>query len=147
MNEIRHFYVLYQLNNTNFTNNSAVLKGGGIYYNMVRPDFNNCIFSNNTASYGPDIASYAVKIVEKETNKNTVYLNNIASGIEYEKDINLKLIDYDGQIINQESKNMIRILNKNGSEVEGIFPVRFINGEAKLDSLRFHKINDRNMFL
>ena len=50
------------IDNVEFINNSASESGGGVYYNLNRPTLNNLMFTNNSADYGPDIASYAVKV-------------------------------------------------------------------------------------
>ena len=71
--------------------------GGGIYYNLNRPSLEGCSFNNNSALYGPDIASYAVKIVKSGTQENKITLNDVASGLQYKNTLSFDLIDYDEQ--------------------------------------------------
>ena len=41
-------------------NNVAMANGGAIYFDAFKPDIINCLFLNNSAIYGNDIASYPV---------------------------------------------------------------------------------------
>ena len=51
----------YTISNSVFKNNSAAVDGGAIKYTFYSPDTSlNNSFVNNTASYGPAIASYPV---------------------------------------------------------------------------------------
>lgn len=76
---------------------------------MNRPQFSNNQYSNNSALYGVNIGSYAVRIVSKDTGNNLVSLNNIGSGIEYTGGITLSLVDYDDQEMVLENESTIKI--------------------------------------
>mmetsp|Transcript_16109 Transcript_16109/g.13632 ORF Transcript_16109/g.13632 Transcript_16109/m.13632 type:complete len:96 (-) Transcript_16109:6-293(-) len=46
-----------------FDSNRAQIQGGAIQWDDTRVTNESCIFTNNYAVYGPDIASYAVHFV------------------------------------------------------------------------------------
>ena len=93
-----------------FENNIAFEKGGAIHYTYRRPLLMNVSYSNNTAEYGPNISSYAVKITFAETGNDKMHLSNIGSGIVYEKTLNFSLRDYDNQVMVLNNVNQILIL-------------------------------------
>ena len=88
-----------QYSNTSFNNNKAELQGGVIYYNFKRPKLTSCIFYGNSAPYGPIIASYPIKIVEKSSLKTSIIYDNMPSGIKMDSPLVFALQDYDGQTI------------------------------------------------
>ena len=102
----------FNIEDNTFTNNSATNSGGAIRYNLFRPSFSNNIFTNNSAAYGPNIGSYAIKIRQKDNDGNTIKLENVGSGLEYEGVISLEIVDHDGQIINLDSISQIEIKGK-----------------------------------
>ena len=58
----------YNITNSTFKNNSAYRDGGVIKFTYFKPNITvNNTFINNTASYGPIMASYPVKIVMNDT--------------------------------------------------------------------------------
>lgn len=129
-------------------NNTAVKMGAGIYYDLVRPLMDNIININNSAAYGADIASYGVKIVQRETSKNQVYLNGVPSDLDYEEDLHFDLVDYDGQVMNLENTRSVKILIADPTlSIRGTDFGRLTNGQATLDDLIFvgevGKINAR----
>ena len=81
-----------------FTHNIAQENGGGIKYDVYRPTLMNNTFDNNTAVYGPNIASYPIKIKEKDTSSEQIVVNNIGSGVTNNISVNFALYDHDGQI-------------------------------------------------
>ena len=99
-----------------FESNTATREGGGIYYNYKRPVMSNNTFINNQASYGPNIASYPVKIVFNDSATDNMSITDIGSGIKYENTIILALVDYDNQVIKSNSKDLININSANFSE-------------------------------
>ena len=99
----------FNIEDNTFTNNSATNSGGAIRYNLFRPSFINNTFINNSAAYGPDIGSYAIKIKQKNNNGNTIQLENVGSGLEYEGVISLEIVDHDGQVMNLDSTSQIEI--------------------------------------
>lgn len=118
--------------------NSATEMGGGIYYNLKRPTIQNITYSGNSAQYGPDIASYAVKIVKDDTQDNKIYLSNVASGLLYDQPLMFSLVDYDGQVMNLENAMSIKILIDDPDiSIRGTDSSHLINGKAELDNLIF----------
>ena len=69
--------------------------GGAIYYPEVRPQLTNCTYTNNTAPYGPNIASYPVKVTINGTVSNKIHLVNIPSGQAYPYPTTFSLVDFD----------------------------------------------------
>ena len=102
------------INNTIFNSNSATEKGGAIYYDYARPYFGSLVvFNNNSAMYGPNIASYAVKITYAEDSIKQLKITNLGSGIVLESNLNLALRDYDDQIMILDNINQILLSSKN----------------------------------
>lgn len=52
----------YNITSTNFTGNKAKKEGGGIKFTDIIPNIDSTLFDNNYADYGPDIASYPIRI-------------------------------------------------------------------------------------
>jgi len=104
---------------TEFKENTAVKKGGALFYDYRRPEFGHSIlFSNNSAQYGPDIASYAVKITFSELSSQQMKLENVGSGIAYEEDLKFVVRDYDNQIMVLDNENQIIINSQNDTLVQ-----------------------------
>jgi hypothetical protein len=97
------------LSDSSFTNNVASQSGGAIQYDVYRPSMQNNTFTNNTAIYGPNIASYAIKIIEESTGVDQIKLENIGSGIEETVSLTLGLYDHDDQIMILDSSSPIEI--------------------------------------
>ena len=114
------------LKNVTFELNSALLEGGALKYTYKHPEFQDVVFAKNSALYGPNYASYAIRIVFKifnpkngylfcfftvnlfkaseiyfdsSSDKSLFFFNNAASGQELDKSIRLVLIDEDNQEI------------------------------------------------
>ncbi|CAI2377869.1 unnamed protein product [Moneuplotes crassus] len=121
-----------------FVNNTAAEVGAGIYYNMHRPLMKNIKNTGNVAKYGPNIASYPVRIVQRGTNTNKVLLDNVASGLQYEEKLEFDLVDFDGQIMNLESSNTIKILIEDSRiSIKGTDFGKLVNGQTELTNLIF----------
>lgn len=126
------------LSNNTFRDNIAAVKGGGVYYNLHRPEFNSNQFANNSAPYGPNIASYSLKIVKAGTANNKVTLDNIASGIEYNNTLEFELVDNDGQVMILENENTVKITSATqGASITGSDVVKIKNGIASFTGLTF----------
>ena len=126
------------LKNITFNNNTASSMGGGIYYNLNRPSLTDCGFMNNSALHGPDIASYAVKIVKSGTQENKITLNDVASSLLYQNTLSFDLIDFDRQIMNLENSHTVKIFPKlPTSSVKGTDFSKFQEGIVKFDNLIF----------
>ena len=106
------------IENTLFDSNTAVLQGGAIYYNYKRPQFNKNDFTNNQAVYGPDIASYAVKLRFRDINSDQMNITDIASGVQYANNIIFELVDYDNQIMMLNNINQVEISVANKSQLQ-----------------------------
>ena len=68
------------ISDSTFSSNIAEISGGGIQYNLYRPSFSNLKFINNSALYGQDIGSYAVKLEIENSTQNIIHVNNATSG-------------------------------------------------------------------
>ena len=92
-----------------FRRNNGTKEGGAIYYDYNRPVISNNTFINNQASYGSNIASYPVKIVMRDSNTDHMSLESVGSGIKYENDLTLALLDYDNQEMVSNDQDLINI--------------------------------------
>ena len=122
-----------------FENNTATLYGGAIYYDYNRPFFSNNTFINNQASYGSDVGSYPVKIVLRGGSTDQISIINVGSGIRYENDLTLALVDYDDQEMVSNNQDLIKInpLNSSGSFILGTNFGQLTNGVTTFDNLIF----------
>lgn len=110
--------------------------GGGIYYNMNRPTMSSNSYTNNSANYGPNIASYAVRIVEKGSTDNKIYINETGSGLQYENTIELELVDYDNQVMVLENSEVAKISPTSANaEITSTDFAKFTKGGTIFDSL------------
>ena len=125
-----------------FENNTGTQEGGAIYYNYNRPVLNNNTFTNNQALYGPNIASYPVKIVMRNDDIDYMSLTNVGSGIKYKNEIKLTLLDYDNQEMVLNSQDIINInpLNSSQSSIQGTNYGQLENGVTIFDDLTFISI-------
>jgi hypothetical protein len=121
-----------------FENNAASDKGGAIYYNSYRPEMQQNTFSYNSALYGNNIGSYAVKIVEYSTTNNKLSIDNVPSGLTYNQKLKFALVDYDDQIMNLENSNVAKISSSiAGVSISGIDYAKFTNGIAEFSDILF----------
>jgi hypothetical protein len=122
--------------NSQFINNQAIDKGGALYYGFKRPNFEKIEFSNNTALYGNNYASYAVKIRLNESDTDYMEIDSIGPGIPYYKNISFALLDYDNQTIVTNSENDITITSSSSaSAIAGVNSVLLQNGVATFSGL------------
>lgn len=132
-----------------FQNNIADTMGGAIYYNYKRPvlsqnesdmaayDAYNT-FVNNTAQYGPDIASYAIKLVMNESDSDQFKIDNVGSGVKLSYPIYFSLVDYDGQVMILNSQSQIRISSfLPNTFLLGIVSAKVNSGVSIFDDLTF----------
>ena len=94
--------------NTTFANNVAQISGGGIMYDLHRPTFSNMFFDSNSALYGPNIASYAIKVRIGNSSENSVTMINAVSG-QTNQEFTFNILDYDNQVIKLDSNSKITI--------------------------------------
>ena len=111
------------IRNNTFTNNEATVEGGAIKWNDEMPTFLDNIFSNNSAIYGKNIASFPIRMIVKLYNssdpndtiilpqtdeilwKNNQYnvsinLVNISSGNLIPYILQFEILDVYGKIVN-----------------------------------------------
>ena len=124
-----------KISNSNLNNNRAIVNGGGIYYSLRRPNLINVQYSNNSANYGANIASYPVKIVEVSSLNTSIIFTDIPSGIKMSSILQLALQDLDGQTI-PEDLYQIKISSANANaSVSGYDSSRTIQGIATFTNL------------
>ena len=128
------------INATTFSSNYATSQGGAIYYNFNRPIVIKTTFINNTADYGPDFASYAIRIIMNGNSSAQMTFDNIASGVQYDQEVKLSLVDYDNQTMSLISINQITInpVNKTVVSMKGTNSGLLRNGVATFNNLIFN---------
>ena len=94
------------------------------------------IFTNNSASYGNNIASYAVRVMVENSTDFAINLNNIASGQVIPDKLVLKVVDYDNQTIPSIGSITIRDASSN-TKVLGATNANIINGVGTFSSIIF----------
>ena len=138
------------INATTFSSNHAASQGGAIYYNYNKPIINNISFSNNTSDYGPDFASYAIKIVMSNNTTSQMIIDNMVSGIQYDQDVKLSVVDYNNQTMSLNSVNQITInpVNKTAVSTKGTNSGLLRSGVATFNNLIINtKPGSTNMLL
>jgi hypothetical protein len=125
------------ISNSTFELNRATSKGGGIFYNYRRPTLNSINNVNNSAPYGPDLASYAVKIRMQGSNSDSMVLNNVGPNVVIGT-FSLELLDYDNQVMVLNNINQIAISSVNLSEatIQGTNAALLKEGVGKFDLLK-----------
>lgn len=107
-------------------------------YDLYRPTFANNTYIGNSAQYGPNIASYAIKVIEQNSTTDSITLTGVGSGIQLDKSLVLQLVDHDNQIMELESISQISIQAKSiNQSVAGTNVKRVTNGVATFDDLVF----------
>lgn len=122
-----------------FINNSATSQGGAIKYDVFRPYLQDNIFTNNTALYGPDIASYPIKVKFVNNDSDKMEFVNVASGIQADQIFSLGLYDHDNQIMNLDSSSQIniRVIDSVNSDLKGTIISTVQNGVALFEEITF----------
>ena len=135
------------ITDSSFSDNSAIVEGGAIKYNLYRPIITNTTFMNNSASYGADIASYAIKVVQTDSTANGIELKNVGSGVLYDEVLALQLVDHDENVMVLSNSSQI-IISPSTSEQSmlGIVNKKVTQGAVSFDSLFFvSKPGDQNI--
>jgi hypothetical protein len=124
-----------KINDSAFVGNNASSKGGAIYYGFKRPQLINVTNQGNAAPYGPDLASYAVKI--RMVGSEEMVINNIGPDIKNEGVVKFELIDYEDQVMVLNNVDQIKITPRNvsNSSIGGVNLVLMQNGVASFDNL------------
>ena len=125
------------INTTTFDANRAASQGGAIYYNYNRPTIINTMFTNNTANYGPDFASYAVSIIMNGNISAQMIIDNMVSGVQYDQEAKLSVIDFDNQtmLLNNVNQIIINPVNKTAASMKGTNSGLLRNGVATFSNL------------
>jgi hypothetical protein len=128
-----------EISHNHFTNNVAPKEGGAVYYDFRRPTFINNSYVNNESPYGPNIASYAVRIVKGEDYDSNIKFDNLGSGVKYPEELEFRLIDYDNQTIVLANTGQIKIVPvSSNATVSGIDAAKITLGAAIFDDLAFN---------
>ena len=110
---------LTSISNWNFSNNLASISGGGIMYNLYRPVLTKLSFNNNSALYGPNIASYAIKLKIDNQINSSIMINNVVSG-KIGQAFKFSILDFDDQVMILDSSSKITVRsNTNNSQTTG----------------------------
>ena len=98
----------------------------------------NLTFTNNYASYGSNIASYAIKIKLNNSYSDDIILENVGSGVLYDQTLDFILIDADNQTMVLDSSSQIEIKSfSSDTLVSGINAVKANQGAVSFSSLYF----------
>jgi hypothetical protein len=125
------------VSNSTFELNRATNKGGGIFYNYKRPTLTSINNVNNSAFYGPDLASYAVKIRMQGSNSDSMVLNDVGPNVVIGK-FSLELLDYDNQVmvLNNINQIVISSINSNEASIQGTNAALLREGVGTFDLLK-----------
>ncbi|CAI2364782.1 unnamed protein product [Moneuplotes crassus] len=128
------------LKNIVFSSNIAKIQGAGIYYNMHRPIMSEIVFTNNSAPYGSNIASFPYNIIFSKIQHNKVTIDSAGSGIIFDESYEVKIIDYDNQTMNLINTRSVKLQAESSDSsisVGGIDNSRITNGIAELSNFTF----------
>lgn len=132
---------------SNFINNSATEQGAGVSYDFIPPVIQSQTNQENSAPYGPDLASYPFKLIFSQTGTSTLNIDNIGSSINLEKPIDIIVVDSNSQPMNQLNTGSVKIVTDLGlffdqnlatnHSVQGIDSAKITNGTARFDDIAF----------
>ncbi|CAI2378749.1 unnamed protein product [Moneuplotes crassus] len=127
------------LENTIFSNNSASVKGGAIYYSLKRPDIVDSVFTDNSAKYGDNLASYPVKVRIEGQPDSYIKFTDVGSGVAMSSSLVFALLDFDNQVVSLNSEDTFGIFAPIGSNatVKGVNSVNFNAGIAIIEGIMF----------
>ena len=96
-------------------------------------------YYDNKAQYGPDIASYPVKIKIANSTQDEMRIENVGSGLTYPQTLYFGLYDYDDQIVALENSYQILIsaVDAQVSSIDGFNAVLLDQGIARFDNMAF----------
>ena len=88
--------------------------------------------------YGPDIASYPVRIVQDDSVNDNIELIDVVSGIKYSTTLKLSIVDYDDQVMNLVNSSLIKITPvSEGALIKGTDSSTLVMGQTEFDNLQF----------
>jgi len=119
-----------------FENNSARGQGGSIYWKDSMPEINNCSYIGGRAMYGPDIASFPIRLnlssiitSETEAGKTSGELLGIASGQLTDQVLIVTVLDHYGQVVTIDTGSALSLASANSStSVLGVTAFSAVNG-------------------
>lgn len=114
------------------------MRGGSIFYNLNRPSFDNNTYLNNTALYGNNIGSYPVRLLFNSTKENSLMLNDVGSGVEYQGDLTFALVDADDQTMVLDDVSILKMTPiTSNSSVTGTDFAKVVNGVGSFQGVTF----------
>jgi hypothetical protein len=127
----------FTVTSNNFSSNSAGLDGGAVYWTKQQPTFLNNSFSNNSAEYGPDVASFGIKMKSLDFDESQGKLSkvsedsyiDIASGQRLPQPIVIALVDHTGQVVKTDNSSIASIFPKDTANVT-------VTGNSKVTAVR-----------
>lgn len=126
------------VSNNLFENNTAVESGGAIYYDLYNPILDSNTFTNNSAPYGPNMGSYATKIMILNESYDGLYFTNVGSGVQYFESFGLAMFDNEDQIMALDNASQIVITaNDSSSSISGINAIQVDSGQVVFDDITF----------
>jgi hypothetical protein len=107
----------FTVTSNNFSTNYAGLNGGAVYWTKQQPTFLNNSFSDNSAVYGPDVASFGIKMKSQDFDESQGKLSkvaensyiDIASGQRLPQPIVVALVDHTGQVVKTDNSSTASI--------------------------------------
>jgi hypothetical protein len=127
----------FTVTSNSFSSNSAGLNGGAVYWTKQQPTFLNNSFSDNSAEYGPDIASFGIKMKSQDFDESQGKLSkvtedsyiDIASGQRLPQPIVVALVDHTGQVVRTDNFSTASIFPADTANVT-------LTGTSKVTALR-----------
>jgi len=128
----------FSISDSDFWNNSAVVKGGGVAWTTVKPLLANLTFSDNSAQYGQNVASYPMQIVLDSVQGRSllpVLISDYPPGQATPVILTASIVDHYGQVytIDNSSTAALGAINT-FSSVLGTFKVSAVQGTFLLDA-------------
>jgi hypothetical protein len=127
----------YSIKNCVFNQSMASKSGGAIRYNLYRPEFNNNQFTNNTALYGQNIASYPIRMRMGNATANNLMISDVPSGIKYQNILNFSLVDHDDQVMVLDDVSLIEVKGGSNFSTSETTAVKVTKGISTFDNLVF----------
>lgn len=126
------------ISNSLFSNNSASVQGGAISYDFLPPLIASCLFLSNSAKYGPNLASYPIRITSCISPFQNITLSSVGSGIPYPDQLTLWLLDHQSQVLSLMNKSQIKITSVSSEAyVLGVNSAQITEGKATFENLIF----------
>ncbi|CAG9321392.1 unnamed protein product [Blepharisma stoltei] len=131
---------IFNVSSNIFNKNRAENNGGAINWNDVRPILENNIFISNSAIYGDNISSYAVKMISLDNTYNgnqtenhhlmrNLELKDIASGQQVNQPLAFALVDHYDQIIKTDNTSRAELQTVGaGVSLLGSTNIHAVNG-------------------